>query len=111
MKLRITKLLKSYLKEAHYIYNYYIENSFSNFEEKKISFKNFCNNYNYIKSKKLPYLVALYEEKVVGIAYLNNFREKSGYRYAYENTIYIHPNYLKKGIGNKLLKKLLSISR
>ena len=38
----------------------------------------------------LPYLVALDSEKVVGIAYLNKFREKSGYRFAFENTIYVH---------------------
>ena len=58
-------------------YNYYIINSYSNFEEKKINFKNFCKNYEKITLSGLPYLVALKNKKVVGIAYLNNFREKS----------------------------------
>ena len=35
MSLIITPLLKKNLKDALKIYNYYIDNSFSNFEEKK----------------------------------------------------------------------------
>ena len=111
MKLRITKLLKSYLKEAHYIYNYYIENSFSNFEEKLVSLNDFTDNYRNITNKKLPYLAAMIDKKLVGIAYLNKFREKSGYRFAFENTIYVHNDYLKNGIGSKLLKQLITLSK
>ena len=111
MKLRIENITIKNLRSAHKIYNYYITNSYSNFEEKKITYKNFCKNYKNIISKKLPYLVALDDEKVVGIAYLNKFREKSGYRYAFENTIYIHKNHVKKGIGYKLLKELINISK
>ena len=59
----------------------------------------------------MPYLVALNDKQVVGIAYLNKFREKSGYRYTYENTIYVHNKFLKKGIGSKLLKKLIFFSK
>ena len=69
------KISKKYLKSAHKIYNYYITNSYSNFEENELTFKEFYNNYENIISKKLPYLVALYDKKLVGIAYLNNFRD------------------------------------
>ena len=110
MNIKITNILNEHLKEAHKIYNYYIKNSYSNFEEKSLSFKDFYENYKSINKNRLPYLVALYEKKVVGIAYLNYFREKSGYKYSFENTIYIHNNYIKKGIGNKLLSKLITIS-
>ena len=111
MKLKINRILDKHLKEAHKIYNYYIVNSYSNFEEIKVSFKDFYKNYKNITNKKLPYLVALNNEKVVGIAYLNKFRDKSGYRFAFENTIYVHNGYHKKGIGSKLLKKLILISK
>ena len=111
MKLRIEKISKKYLKSAHKIYNYYITNSYSNFEENELTYKEFYNNYENIISKKLPYLVALYDKKLVGIAYLNNFREKSGYRFAFENTIYIHCDHIKQGIGSKLLKELINISK
>jgi len=111
MKLRIQSISEGHLKEAHKIYNYYIVNSFSNFEETKLSFKDFYKNYKNIIDKKLPYLVALDNEKVVGIVYLNKFRDKSGYRFAFENTIYVHNEYVKQGIGSKLLKELIIVSK
>lgn len=111
MKIKINHILKGHLNEAHNIYNYYIDNSYSNFEEKTISFKKFYSNYKSIISNKLPFLVALDKDKVIGIAYLNYFREKSGYRFAYENTIYIHNEYIKKGVGYKLLNELINVSK
>ena len=111
MKLRIERISKTNLRAAHTIYNYWIINSYSNFEEKKITFRDFCKNYKNIIENKLPYLVALYEEKVVGIAYLNKFRDKSGYRFAFENTIYVHNEHINQSIGSKLLKELINISK
>ena len=111
MKLRIETISEKDLISAHKIYNYYITNSYANFEEKKLSFRDFYKNYKNIIDKKLPYLVATYDEKVVGIAYLNQFREKSGYRFAFENTIYIHNHYTKQGIGSKLLTALIKVSK
>ena len=111
MELKIKKISEKYLKEAHKIYNYYVVNSYSNFEETRISIQDFHKKYLNIINNKLPYLVALYEKKVVGIAYLSKFREKSGYRFSFENTIYIHKNYTKQGIGSKLLQELLNISK
>ena len=111
MKLTIEKITGKYLRDAHKIYNYYIVNSYSNFEEKKLTFDQFHTNYKNIINNKLPYLVALSEKKVVGLAYLNRFREKSGYRFAFENTIYVHDKHTRQGIGCKLLKKLLCVSK
>ena len=111
MELTIKKISKQHLKDAHKIYNYYIVNSYYNFEEKKLTFNQFYMNYKNIIKNKLPYLVALSKNKVVGLAYLNRFREKSGYRFAFENTIYVHEKHTSQGIGYKLLKELLNISK
>ena len=111
MSLLITPLLKKNLKDALKIYNYYVVHSFSNFEEKKVSLNDFAHNYRKITNKKLPYLAAMIDKKLVGIAYLNKFRDKSGYRFAFENTIYVHNDYLKKGIGSRLLKQLITLSK
>jgi L-amino acid N-acyltransferase YncA len=111
MKLTIEKMSEKYLKDAHKIYNYYIVNSYSNFEENKLTFNQFHNNYRNIINNNLPYLVAISEKKIVGLAYLNRFREKSGYRFAFENTIYVHNEHIRQRIGYKLLKELLYISK
>ena len=42
---------------------------------------------------------------------LNKFRNKSGYRFTYENSIYIDPIFMNKGIGAELLKNLIKISK
>jgi len=111
MELIIKPISKKHLKSAHKIYNYYIVNSYSNFEEKKTTFKEFNKNHKNIIKNKYPYLVALYGEKVVGIAYLNKFREKSGYRFASENTIYVHKDHVNEGVGYKILKELINSSK
>jgi len=111
MKLTIEKISEKHLRDALKIYNYYILNSYANFEEKKLTFNQFHNKYKSIIKNKLPYLVALSEKKVVGLAYLNRFREKSGYRFAFENTIYVHDQFTKQGIGYKLLNELLHVSK
>jgi len=111
MKLTIEKISEKHLRDAHKIYNHYIINSYSNFEEKKLTFNQFQDNYKKITKKKLPYLIALSEKKVVGLAYLNRFREKSGYRFAFENTIYVDDKHTRQGIGYKLLKELLDFSK
>ena len=65
MELIIKPISKKHLKNAHKIYNYYIANSYSNFEEKKLTFNQFYINYKNIIKNKLPYLVALSKNKVV----------------------------------------------
>jgi L-amino acid N-acyltransferase YncA len=111
MKIIVKQILEQHLKEAHELYNYYIDNSYANFEETEVSYKDFYNNYKNIDNNKLPYIVALDEKKVIGIAYLNKFRDKSGYRFVFENTIYVNKKYIKLGVGSKLLEKLLKISK
>lgn len=111
MIIKIIQINEIHLREAHKLYNYYIINSYANFEETEINFKTFYSNYKSIIDNNLPYLVALDNTKVIGIAYLNKFRDKSGYRFAFENTIYIKSEYIKEGIGSKLLEKLINISK
>ena len=109
--IKIRKIKIQDFEQGLKIYNHYIENSFSNFEEKKFTLQKFKKLVFDNFSKKIPFLVAEIDKKIVGIAYLTEFRSKSGYKYAFENTIYIHSNFIGQGVGNKLLKSLLSISK
>ena len=43
MQLKIETISKKYLRDAQKIYYYYIENSYSNFEEKNLSLNSFFN--------------------------------------------------------------------
>ena len=93
------------------IYNFYIENGLSNFEEKKLTLKQFVNFSNEIIQLNLPFVVCEKNSLVVGFAFLNKFRNKSGYKYSFENSIYIDKDYTGIGIGSKLLKNLINTAK
>ena len=101
------KFTKKVLKQGLKIYNYYIKNSFSNFEEKVLSFETYYKLYRTIKSNNLPYLLLKIDEEIIGIAFVNKFREKSGYRYTFEHSIYINNKHVNNGYGSFILKELI----
>ena len=107
MKILSERITIGDLDKGLKIYNYFILNSFSNFEEKKLSFKSFKSLYNKIKRNKLPFLIAKKENNVVGIAFVNKFREKSGYRFTFEHSIYIDPVFINSGYGTIILEELI----
>ncbi|MHC1730121.1 MAG: N-acetyltransferase family protein [Syntrophobacteraceae bacterium] len=55
-----------------------------------------------------PWLVAENEEKVTGYAYAGPYRSRPGYRYTVENSVYVHPDSLRQGIGRQLMCTLIS---
>ena len=110
-----TNLIRSIEKKDYTsvlkIYNYYINNSTYNFEEKRSSLKDFNLIVKYILSKKLPFIVYQSKNIIIGFAFLQPFRSKSGYRFTFENSIYVHPKFINQGIGNILLKNLIKSSK
>ena len=61
-----------------------------------------------IAERGLPYLVAGEEGRVQGFAYAGPFRPRSAYRFAVEDSIYVAPDALSKGLGSLLLGQLIS---
>ena len=94
------------MKQSWKIYNYYIKNSLSNFEEKALSFKLFFEMYKNVNSQNLPFLILKVDNTITGMAFVNKFREKSGYRFI-EHSVYINPEYVGCGYGNIILKELI----
>ena len=92
------------------IYNFHIKNGLSNFEEEPVKYKIFLNLTKRILKSNLPFIVCEKNKLILGFAYLSEFRNKSGYRYSFENSIYIDNNYIGKGIGSLLLNNLIKVS-
>jgi len=111
MKIISKNISEKYIVLALKIYNYYISNSFSNFEENRISLRSFKLLHKNIKLNNLPFIVAVENEEVLGVAYVNKFREKSGYRFTYEHSIYINQKYINHGYGSVILKELIKLSK
>jgi L-amino acid N-acyltransferase YncA len=53
-----------------------------------------------------PFLVAEVGGGVVGYGYATQFRDRPAYRFTCENSIYVHPDWMGKGIGKRLLERL-----
>src|SRR5215831_19897734 len=54
-----------------------------------------------------PYFVAVLDGRVVGYAYAGAYRPRPAYRFTVENSIYLQPAIQRRGIGLKLLQRLI----
>src|SRR6476659_5262733 len=57
-----------------------------------------------------PFLVAEEGGIVSGYAYVTQFRDRAAYRFTAEDSIYVRPGMMGRGIGKQLLKVLLDQS-
>jgi len=61
------------------------------------------------KSKGFPVIVATTKDnEVLGYASFGSFREKKGYQYTIEHSVYVRHDIIKQGIGKKLLSELIN---
>ncbi|KAG6844451.1 hypothetical protein H0H87_006871 [Tephrocybe sp. NHM501043] len=69
-----------------------------------------------IRSSGLPYIVALDSSsgtsEPIGYVYATHFRSaKEGYAHTVELSLYCHPEHTSKGLGSKLLRRMLDVLR
>ena len=58
-------------------------------------------------SRGLPYLVAVRDGAVIGYAYATLYRTRVAYRFTLEDSVYIHPEHVGRGVGALLLTHLI----
>ena len=63
------------------------------------------------KAKNLPVIVADLNGEVVGFGSYGQFREKIGYQYTVEHSVYVVDNVIGKGVGSKLLTELICLAK
>ena len=54
-----------------------------------------------------PYFVAALDGRVVGYAYAGPYRPRPAYRFTVENSIYLDPAIHRRGVGFRLLQRLI----
>jgi phosphinothricin acetyltransferase len=88
------------------IYNYYIKNTVITFEEAPVSVGEMEDR---IRDITAQFNWFIWEEagELIGYTYIHKWKDRSAYRFAAEDSVYLKQGYEGKGIGKKLLAALL----
>ncbi|KIL98324.1 Phosphinothricin N-acetyltransferase [Paramagnetospirillum magnetotacticum MS-1] len=89
------------------IYSFYVTRSAASFEEDVPSVEEMKARRAAVEARGLPFLVAVEEGEVLGYTYAGPFRQRSAYRYTVEDSIYVAPFVVRRGIGRVLLAALI----
>jgi L-amino acid N-acyltransferase YncA len=89
------------------IYGHHVLHGFGTFEAEPPSAIEIERRTAAVLEAGLPYLVATSGGRVVGFAYAAAFRPRAAYRFTVEDSIYIAPDAVGRGIGRALLSALI----
>ena len=92
------------------IYNEYILNTTISFEMEPLSVEQMRRRIEDI-SAHCPYLVWEEDDEIAGYCYAHPWKERAAYHNTLETTIYLAPKYFHKGIGTKLMNRLIEDCR
>lgn len=90
------------------IYAFYVTRTAASFEEIPPDVEEMKRRRAAVLARGLPYLVADDDGEVLGYAYAGAFRTRSAYRYTIEDSIYVAPFVVRRGIGRALLAELIT---
>jgi phosphinothricin acetyltransferase len=90
------------------IYAHHVRHGLATFEEVAPDAAEMARRREDIVARGLPYLVAEAEGRVLGYAYAAPYRTRSAYRFVVEDSIYLDPAAVRRGIGKKLLARLIA---
>jgi L-amino acid N-acyltransferase len=92
------------------IYNYYVLHSTCTYQEEPDSLEDRQRWFKH-HGDKHPVIVAVADRQVVGWGSLSPYHPRSAYRHTVENSVYVHHEHFRKGIGALLLQDLIVRSR
>jgi phosphinothricin acetyltransferase len=89
------------------IYSHHVTHGLGTFETEPPGASEMRRRHGQITADGFPYLIAADAERVLGYAYANHFRTRAAYRNTVEDSIYIAPDALGRGLGKALLQALI----
>jgi L-amino acid N-acyltransferase len=103
----VRRAVESDLAAINDIYNYYVSRSTCTYQEQPDTMDDRREWFGY-HGEKHPVTVALENDQVVGWGSLSPFHERSAYQYTVENSVYVHHEHHRRGIGSLLLEDLIA---
>lgn len=107
MTVRVRAATDADLPAIAAIYAHWVLHGPATFEEVPPSEAEMTARRTKVLAAGLPYLAAEIDGTLVGYAYATVYRERSAYRFTAEDSIYVHPDFNRKGVGAALLGALI----
>jgi len=92
------------------IYSHHVLHGTASYEIDPPSVEDTLAKIRRITNSGWPFLVAEIGEAVAGYAYATQFRDRAAYQFTAEDSIYVHPDCMGRGIGRALLDTLMQRS-
>lgn len=90
------------------IYAHHVLTGLASFEETPPDLPEMMRRWQVIASAGLPYVVTVDAAgEIAGYAYAGAYRPRSAYRFTVEDSIYLDPRFVGKGLGRALLARLI----
>jgi phosphinothricin acetyltransferase len=89
------------------IYAHHVRHGTASFDTEPPGVEQWHGKIAAIAARGWPFLVSEHGETLAGYAYATQFRDRPAYAETCENSIYIAPDHLGRGIGSHLLPELL----
>ncbi|MDZ4375332.1 MAG: N-acetyltransferase family protein [Phenylobacterium sp.] len=90
------------------IYGHHVLHGFGTFEEVPPSPDEMESRRSAIAARGLPYVVAEADGRVLGFAYAGPFRPRAAYRYTVEDSVYVSPEAVGRGVGRAVLAAVIA---
>lgn len=89
------------------IYGHHVLHGFGSFEETPPTAEEMINRRANVIALGLPHVVAEADGRVLGYAYASAYRPRIGYRYTAEDSVYVAPDAIGKGVGRAVLAEVI----
>ena len=89
------------------IYGYHVRHGVASFEYEPPDAAELRRRRGEVRARGLPYVVAERDSRLLGFAYASPFRLRPAYRYTVEDSVYVHPESVREGIGRRLLQAVI----
>lgn len=90
------------------IYAHHVLHGLASFETEPPDEAEIARRLGEVRARGLPYLVAEADGRVVGYAYAAPYRTRPAYRYTVEDSVYVDRQSAGRGIGRRLLERLVA---